>query len=275
MSLVFWNCAVAPTRGRGRRSPEDAAAVIDSAFRSGSSIVALCEVDESAMRAMATRVSGPLGTVTMAEQVGRSRWDLGVFYRADRLTCRSHGATIVRDGGTVVRGARSLWVRTTGGSEFLLYLLHWRSRLRGEQRHRLESAVAVRRNIESDLSNGYPVVVMGDFNDEPFDASLTVLRASRDPRRVLLSPAQWLYNPSWHLAAPRAATPWEDFGTLVRRSGSSSSRYLFDQALTSAHFLDEERGQAPEVRTFREARPSLEPAGSAIVDHLPIELLLP
>ncbi|MEX1367846.1 MAG: endonuclease/exonuclease/phosphatase family protein [Nannocystaceae bacterium] len=151
--------------------------------------------------------------------------------------------------------------------------MHWRSRLRSNGNpYRGIAAQTLYGDVEHDLQQNVPVVVLGDFNDEPFDASLASLGASRDPRLVLRHPKHRLYNPSWSLSAPTIEAPWARFGSLGH-NGRTSTRYLYDQALTSAHFLDEDAGTIPKAN-LRELVP--DPAtGSRIIDHLPLELTLP
>jgi hypothetical protein len=214
-----------------------------------------------------------LGWLALADAVGKTRWDLGLVFRPDLLVCTDPGLAISRHNREIVCAARSVVARTAD-IEFRLYLLHWRSRLRGARDHREEAALALRTSIRRDLENDVPVVVLGDFNEEPFDAPLTRLNTSRDPRRVLRDRNTYLYNPSWCFAAPGHAEPWGAFGSFRRASGKTSQSYLYDQALTSAHFLDEQRRIAP---VFRVMGADASPAGTvwANLDHTPIELTLP
>lgn len=278
MRLVFWNCGVAPTRGKGKRTAADAAAVVDAALRDGVDLVSLCEVNEEAVgeiRKAVTVKRTQAIAITHAE--GKSRWDLAVFYRSERLRCRRGGPVLCRN-GDVARAAHSIRVHHLASeAELVLYVLHWRSRVSpGNPRdHRNRAAKALRADIDRRLEQGLPVVVLGDFNDEPFDAPVSEhLRASRDPTHVAAHPSR-LYNPTWWLASPRPDDPWAAFGsTSPYRTGTTSSRYLLDQALTSAHFLDAETRRAPRVRVYPDAT-SLLGAPGATMDHLPLELTLP
>jgi len=116
------------------------------------------------------------------------------------------------------------------------------------------------------------VVVMGDFNDEPFNLSLTNLHATRDPNLALKHAKKWLFNPSWSEVAPPARDPWGDFGSFSF-CGTTSHRYLYDQALTSSHFLDRETARAPRVNRVDLA--AILGDGPSTRDHTPVELSLP
>jgi Endonuclease/Exonuclease/phosphatase family len=271
LRLIFWNCGVAPSRGSAKRSPIDAAQVIDEALQQGASLFGLCEVNEETLQAIAREVGAPLSHVSLAESVGGSRWDLGVLYDSNVLNCERMAPAVGHDHGAVVKAACS--VRVAGEASFLrLYLLHWRSRLRGAQPHRQSAATTLHQSIQEDLRKDTPVVVVGDFNDEPHDASLTTLHSSRDPRLVIERPSHYLYNPCWPLACAPLDQPWRTFGSYSRPGGSTSNAYLLDQALTSSHFLDLDRQVAPSV-ALRSYRALQSPSKSP--DHLPLELSLP
>lgn len=269
MRLVFWNCGVAPVRGKGKRSIHDTTLAIDATFKAGVDLIALCEVDDCSLERMHSELTpGVAALVNLANREGSSRWDFGIFARVGSLGCEPMPPATGRDHGDLVKAAQSVRVWNGSGS-FRLYLLHWRSRLQNAHSHRLAAAAALHGSIRDDLHSGNPVVVLGDFNDEPHDVSLTALNASRDPRRVLRDPSTFLYNPSWALACPSATEPWNGFGSFRHVGGRTSSRYLFDQALTSAHFLDEKSQVTPTVKLHSIA------AGNASNDHIPLELTLP
>jgi Endonuclease/Exonuclease/phosphatase family len=178
LRLLFWNCGVAPSRGFAKRSPTDVALVVDEAHQQGVSLVGLCEVDEGTMHAIAREVTAPLSHISLAESVGGSRWDLGVLYDLAVLHCERMAPAVGHDHGEVVKAACS--VRVASSANFLrLYLLHWRSRLRRAHPHRQSAATTLHQSIQEDLRKETPVVVVGDFNDEPHDVPLTMLHAIR------------------------------------------------------------------------------------------------
>lgn len=88
------------------------------------------------------------------------------------------------------------------------------------------------------------VIVIGDFNDEPFDASVTrCLQGSRDRTLVRKNPDS-LYNPFWRWLGEQqslqAETPLRlPAGTYYYRGTPSTHWYTFDQILVSPAFLRE------------------------------------
>lgn len=274
LRLRFWNSGVAPTRGAGKRTSQQAGDVVRRCLDGETALVALCEVDRDAMREMAERVADPgVAWLCLDAPVGRSRWDLGAFFRTDLVRVEAGEPVTERAYGNHIRVAHSL--RVGGERAFRLYLLHWRSRLRADgAEHRDRAAYALARSIRHDLEFDVPVVVMGDFNDEPHDDSLGRLEACRDPRHVMRLPGERLFNPCWWLAAPPGDDPWRPFGSYPHPGGRTSGSYLLDQALTSAHFLDREARRAPAASI------GLDPGFRATdeyatLDHAPLTLELP
>ena len=273
LRLLFWNCSVAPTRGLGSRSVSDTAGVVARAVEEGVDLVALCEVDDAAVSAIHQELGSlPVRALPLAGRVGGSRWDFGIIH-THALRCDDRPAVVGLSHGRTIRAGRRVVVSPTAGEgEFVLYLSHWPSRIYHRAYDlRAEASRSLREALRSDLEAGRPVVVLGDFNEEPFDTPLTILQSSRDPRKVVSGPTTWLFNPSWWLAAPTGPDPWANFGSAAYTAGKTSRRYLLDQALTSAAFLDEETRRAPSVRLvelpFR--------GGSSTMEHAPLELTLP
>jgi hypothetical protein len=85
------------------------------------------------------------------------------------------------------------------------------------------------------------VILMGDFNDEPFDESMvTLLPSTRD--RTLARAGGFLYNPFWRFLGEMV--PYrigENFqghgGTFFHRAGVETRWLTFDQILFSSAFV--------------------------------------
>lgn len=279
LRLVFWNCGVAPPRARqgaATTTVHAAASVVHAALKTGADAVALCEVDGNTVDQIEEELGKGFRAVSMTKPVGRSRWDLAIFYRSQRLRHRQPVPVYGRDQGSHIRAAQRMELtdRSTN-TNVMLYLLHWRSRpAQRSHDHREKAAQLLKERVRKDLRENRRVVVMGDFNDEPFDRSVSkTLSTSRDPHRVMRHPDSMLYNPTWWLAAPSPTEPWEPFGTHRYSYGATSNCYALDQALTSAHYLDQRTRAAPLARTLHFSSLGLPTPGT--LDHLPLELTLP
>jgi endonuclease/exonuclease/phosphatase family metal-dependent hydrolase len=116
------------------------------------------------------------------------------------------------------------------------------------------------------------VLVMGDFNDEPFDSALEILNATRDMTIARERPGM-LFNPFWrHLGHEDR----DDVvcGTCFHRNGETTRWRTFDQILLSGEFLGEHGLIYDRTRIYRDPKEptdSTPPRGKGS-DHLPVVL---
>lgn len=167
--------------------------------------------------------------------------DMGVLFRAPFELAEGDRAVQLHpiDLGDVPRTRGILEVDlTVHGQPLVVLVNHWPSRGGGERtvEHRQRAAETARRVVLARLDAARlegreaDILIIGDFNDDPFDDSLVEhLEAVRgkfalrgDRGRTVL------HNPSWTFLG----TP--DLGTLYYRSGWN----VFDQAIVSRGMLD-------------------------------------
>lgn len=246
-------------RGRRRWSEERCAAkcariarvVADLSACGGgeAAVVGLAEVET---RALAERIAADTSlrsdgyAVVHEESADERGIDVALLYRRDRFTAEGHRAVPVVVPGAprlATRDILTLWGRLDGRPFFFL-AAHWPSRRGGAEAsaHRRRAAGAEMRRIVDSVRQADPtvcIVAMGDFNDDPVDASLTeCLRA----RATLPAPGSGdLYNP--FCALYRAGR-----GTLVYRGEWN----LFDQIVVCERLADAPAGAprlAPDPQT--------------------------
>ncbi len=117
------------------------------------------------------------------------------------------------------------------GETLYLIVNHWPSRYGGEARSRpfrMSAAVLIRKRIVPDIELLDPdpkIIIMGDFNDDPSDRSLTQGLGAIGKKRLARRSDQ-LHN-------PMAVMHRRGLGTLAWRD----SWYLFDQMITSPELL--------------------------------------
>ena len=164
--------------------------------------------------------------------------ECALLYRPDLFTYRSHEIIPIEDPvDPDYRYRGILHVRGSGpdGSSLHLYINHWKSRRGGEdetERQRMFSAITLRRNLDMLLSreSGFRVIIMGDFNDEPTNRSITNgLSASNKRRNINLGDHYNLYY------------------DLHNMEGEGSYYYqgswtMLDQIIVSYNLLDQKRG---------------------------------
>lgn len=126
-----------------------------------------------------------------------------------------------------------------------------------------------------------PVLLLGDFNEEPFGGALRLL-ATRDATRAVRA-GDLFYNLAWRwLGSQRSRHPGDTgdrpAGTYLLRSGGASRWRTFDQALvspsllsTSGWSIDERNSRPLHLETLRGARGALLREWA---DHLPLVVTL-
>lgn len=130
-----------------------------------------------------------------------------------------------------------------------LYVVHWPSRMVDAQRTvRKRLGDQIRDDARGrDATRGSRfALVIGDFNDEPFDESVAFgLESTRD-RWLARQRKELFYNPSWRLLGhptPHrvgAVSEPAPAGSYYFKSPHSTRWLSFDQLLVSAEFLDGE-----------------------------------
>jgi len=126
--------------------------------------------------------------------------DCALLYREDLFHYKDHEAITVtdpRDSTAIYREILHVWGTAPDGKMLHIFVNHWKSRNGGVQQteyQRMISAVALRRQIDQLYSkeSNPRVIVLGDFNDEPTNRSMTdVLHAANKRKNIALGD---LYN---------------------------------------------------------------------------------
>jgi endonuclease/exonuclease/phosphatase family metal-dependent hydrolase len=163
-----------------------------------------------------------------------------------------------------------------------VFVNHWPSNYMNDssQAERSRLAQDLRAKLR-DMPTLSQVVILGDFNVEPFDAAICEeLEASRS-RDAVTKGRALLYNPFWRLLGERQSLgeallqPRKSAGTYLYRSSNATSQwYTMDQILVSAPLLNPEKWHLLEEETFIWQEPPLlvEKTGCPRheFDHFPI-----
>jgi endonuclease/exonuclease/phosphatase family metal-dependent hydrolase len=121
-----------------------------------------------------------------------------------------------------------------------LFVNHWKSRSGGKEEtenQRLENAAAMRHLADSIISDNprANLVIMGDFNDEPGDKSISEILGAKEP--VKKPTANMLYN--LHYAPFKTGE-----GTLYYKDWD-----LFDQIIVSGSMLGKQRNRSALIKS--------------------------
>lgn len=162
-------------------------------------------------------------------------------YSVDEDAIFSH--FVMRRTGT--RDITQVTFTTQAGNDLVALCNHWPSRSGGTYESQGYRTVAGEtlsywhQRIWEERSNTIPIIAMGDFNDDPFDASLCVhARATRERGDVIRAKkAPRFYNLTWHYleqnAPDRNGRQRTLHGTLYYKGNGN----VFDQILVSRGLL--------------------------------------
>lgn len=218
-------------------------------------------------------------------KAGRSHFDTCILYRAEKLRLFDNLNITAGKGGRTFKIAQRLdFAISEHDIPLHIFVSHWPSRLRMQQNHSdrhflgLKLRVCIEELLEI-YQEKMTLVLLGDYNDEPFDISLAEhLMASRD-RALVRNRSHLLYNPFWRKIGHESPYTHEvdelilDAGTYFYRSDPSSRWRTFDQIIFSSNFLgnsewhlNEKLTQVLNIPAYREL--VLDP--KEIFDHLPV-----
>ena len=288
ISLAWWNTSLAPI-GRKSEASAESRAVAGGlthllANDLGFDLIALAEVSLKEIDAMrSTFIFDGFEFIEHFESAGRTTFDLCTIYRSSKLRLLDRQALTIRKGSRNFKLGQQMEFQMAGSTKPLHFIAsHWPSRLWTEQDHSDRHLLGIRlRDVVDAILTNDPealIVLAGDYNDEPFDRSLSEqLMATRDKSLVAARP-QLLYNPFWRYlcyshdavetdTGPRLA------GTYFHSGGACTQWRTFDQIIFSSGLtsgtnweLDESRTLVLNVPTYSE----LVTSSSHQFDHLPV-----
>ena len=181
-------------------------------------------------------------------KVGRSHFDTCFIYKREKLVLHDSRLITLAKGNRILKIAHRIDFIILDYEKLLhVFISHWPSRRycheNSADRHLLGSSLrdAVK-DLNSEIGKLANVILLGDYNDEPFDPSLAEqLMATRD--RVLAGKnPHLLYNPFWrHLSPSKLYLPDKkdesSGGTYFHKHGEITRWRTFDQIIFSAAFL--------------------------------------
>jgi hypothetical protein len=165
---------------------------------------------------------------------------LGVLYNSERiLLTEEKKLGEMWDGSYLSGGLRLSLVVHPHPHPIHVFAIHWPSRMAADNEWKRRRLGA---NLQTDVEAvGGAVVVLGDFNDEPFGEALhSALLGTRD-RDLARSNSSRLYNPFWRYLGERQSIERETEGRLPAGTyfyrTKATNWHTFDQALISGSLL--------------------------------------
>lgn len=170
----------------------------------GPDLLGVCEVENEQVMRLLVEALAPLERnyqVAHHDTSDGRGIDIGFIFDADRFTFeRDFHYTVLKRSST--RDIYQVNLRTASGELLVVIGNHWPARL-GDPAYRIVAAETLSywvQRIHETLGGEPAILVLGDFNDEPFDRSLTDFALStRTTARVLYARNKRLFNLMWPL----------------------------------------------------------------------------
>jgi hypothetical protein len=210
-------------------------------------VVAVCEVSTRDINTISSNLGlTNISVLDLTDAVGKTRFDIAVFFNYEKLHLRTSKTLYKTQSNNVIKAAQVVEATSLfDGKKLHIYLCHWASRLNSEgSLKRIASAKMVYDSAFDIMDNNGDVIVMGDFNDNPYDESvLSHLNATRCHDSVRAFPKERFYNPFWrsivskdkydHLAIDTVFRS----GTMKYKQPLGTIWHSYDQIMVSGSFL--------------------------------------
>ncbi|MBS9927341.1 endonuclease/exonuclease/phosphatase family protein [Vibrio alginolyticus] len=291
LKFGWWNVALSPSAKQAKsNSNDDNYKIVEKHINhlikdEKCDLLALCEVSElDYFHFENTYGNEELGVINLTDEVGRTRFDMLVIYRKERLGVEQVNTLSKPVTGHTIKAAQVLKVTNLDidtDEVFYLYTCHWASRLNGDSDKRRKKAASM---VYSDaleyIEAGNHVIVMGDFNDNPYDVSINEeLSASRCHDAVKRYPNEYLYNPFWrtvvsglHYNRHNSSQSFRS-GTHKYKEFAGTIWHSYDQIIVSGSLLSGDGWHLNESQTKVIEEVSLLrdfESRHSFLDHLPI-----
>jgi hypothetical protein len=207
LRMVWWNTALSPVApGASTKATTETHILITEHIKRlftefSCDLVGLCEVSVEDIAYMESNLN--LTNIEMLDltcEVGRTRFDIAVVYNSKKIHLKHRRSLSKTLTDSTIKAAQLVEITNIQDTKSIqLFLCHWASRLRGDGDKRRKAAARI---LYDDakllLDEGQDVIIMGDFNDNPYDGSiLDGLNSSRCIDSVRKYPKEYFYNPFW------------------------------------------------------------------------------
>jgi len=254
LKFAWWNCGLSPPSTKAKKKEPNLGFVISIITLLESrevDVLGICEVNEQDIDLIANIIESlentELKLVNLYKKQGNSIEDFCLVYNAKKLSITSYGESLnAWDTVTDKKLKAGVSANFVLNNEIpiSLILCHWQSRKSypHESPQRIKLGATLRSNIDEILSANVNslIVVLGDFNDEPFDKPIQDhLSASRDAAFVIRKPRS-LFNPFWSCLGTMDEVqhhPRSSGSCYYQDDGNMTHWKTFDQILFSSAFL--------------------------------------
>ncbi|MDU7482462.1 MAG: hypothetical protein E7K90_13850 [Hafnia alvei] len=253
VSIAWWNTGLSPAVKRDRSTKDELkiafTIIADILVNHRVDVLCLGEISPLDIESLSLRFSDVDfyiydGTYTE----GSIKHDMCVFINKNKFTyVDSKSITEQSLLGKIRAGQEIQLMHNDSGDQIFFYISHWPMRgnnTNEEMPKRYELGKALRGALSrcAEEKAGKYFICLGDYNDDPFNKSIThALGATRD-RDLVLKGGVFLYNPFWNFMGASVNFPLADhklstYGTYYYSGGATTRWHTFDQIMFSSSFL--------------------------------------
>lgn len=257
IKMAWWNTALSPAaKNASSKANKETYTITCEHIKTliidlSCDLIAICEVSTEDVAYINSYLDSNLTNIKVLDltyTVGRTRFDIAVIYNSAKIHLKyqyQYQLSKILTGNTIKAAQLVEVINLDDKKRIQLFLCHWPSRLNGDGEKRRKAAADIVYLSASELmSKNEDVILMGDFNDNPYDESvLHNLKASRCHDTVRKYPNEFFYNPFW-----RSVVSDKKYNYLIKdeifRSGSHRYKqfqgtiwHSYDQIIFSGSFL--------------------------------------
>jgi len=255
----------------------------------GPDLLGLCEVENRHVLERLVAALAPLGRsyeIAHADTTDQRGIDVAFIYDRAHFTAGEQFHHVIQK-RTATREIFQVNFRTAAGRPIVIVGNHWPSRTEGQfesEPFRIVAAETVAyfaQRILEVLGPETPILLMGDFNDNPFDRSLAHLLSTQTREKVTRGRNPWFFNLMWPLLGADIGTHYFDgaSGCLDQFLASKALLRTTDplrvvpESVAAMH-VPEMRTSSRNPAPRRFGRPAQDLDRDGFSDHYPIVLTL-
>jgi hypothetical protein len=234
--MAWWNTALTPAAkiSKSKANEETYTIICEHIKRLiiniSCDLIAICEVSTEDVAYISSYLDLNLTNIKVIDltyNIGRTRFDIAVIYNSAKIYLNyQYQLSKVSTGNTVKAAQLVEIINLDDQKRIQLFLCHWPSRLNSDgEKRRKAAADMVYLSASELMSKNEDVILMGDFNDNPYDESvLHNLKASRCHDTVRKYPNEYFYNPFW-----RSVVSDKKYNYLINNEAFRSGSYRYKQ----------------------------------------------